>query len=41
MNDLYVAAAKQFEKLGAKSKFFYIKGDEFLDKFLDKVESSK
>lgn len=41
VNDLYVAAAKQFEKLGAKSKFFYIKGDEFLDKFLDEVESSK
>lgn len=41
VNDLYVAAAKQFEKLGAKSKFFYIKGDEFLDKFLDEVEASK
>lgn len=41
VNDLYVAAAQQFENLGAKSKFFYINGDEFLDKFLDDVECSK
>lgn len=40
VNDLYYDTAEFFEGLGAKTKFYYISGDEFLDKYLDTIEES-
>ena len=40
VNDLYESSALQFEKMGAKSKFYYIKGDQFLDEFIERVEAN-
>lgn len=38
VNELYVLLAKFFENKGARTKIFYLNGDEFLNGYLDQID---
>lgn len=41
VNQLYLEKAEYFEKLGAKTRVFWLKGDQFLDQFIEEIEKKR